>query len=98
MRQLYVAASGAHPIAAMVPKKARYTDSDGAASMDLSSAVKAEVVGPRPEARREKASSAALLLPEAAREEMRVVKSGAVGGKGRERKRRRTSSWRPARE
>lgn len=93
-----MAASGAHSIAAMVAKKARYTDSEEAASMDLSSAVKAEVVGPMPEARREKASNAALLLPEAAREEIRVVKSGAVGAKGREKKRRRTSSWRPARE
>jgi hypothetical protein len=66
---------------------------------DLSSAVKAEAVGGTPDLRSEaKAARAARGRPEAAREEMSVVKSGAVGAKGRERKRRRTSPWRPARE
>lgn len=72
MRQLYAAASGAHPAAAMVLKKnkTRYTNSRESASMVKA----AEVVGPTPEAiKEEKASQASLRRPEAAREEMRVV-------------------------
>lgn len=56
-------------------------------------------MGVRPETmREEKAARAAMGRPEAAREEMRVVKMRAVGWKGRKRKRRSTSSGRPARE
>uniref|UniRef100_A0A0A9HQH2 Uncharacterized protein n=1 Tax=Arundo donax TaxID=35708 RepID=A0A0A9HQH2_ARUDO len=74
-------------------------NSGEAAPWDLRRAVQAEAVGWSPETRREaKAARAAKWWPESAREDIRVVKSGAVGGKGRERKRRRTSSGRSARE
>jgi hypothetical protein len=69
---LYTAASG-EQLAAAMARKTRYMESMEP-SWHLSSAVKADAVGARPETRREeKAARAARGRPEAARDEMRVV-------------------------